>query len=313
MLCSNLLRRGLLWLVAAIATAIASPLSAQDMALNQVLIDGEGWQLLGKGYGFTEGPAADTKGNVYFTDIPNSRIHKIDPEGKISVFLENTEKANGLFFGPNGRLYGCQTGTKKIVSWDESGKMETVAEGISGNDLVVTRDGGVYCTEPENDQVWYISPKGEKRVVDKGLKFPNGVILWPDGGTLVVSELRGRYLYAYRVEADGSLAYKQPYYVPQLPDEPAAAIGGDGLTVDKVGRLYACTFAGLQMFDPTGRLGGVILKPQNAFLANVCFGGPKMDYLYVTCSDKVYRRKTKSVGVSYTPEPKLPEPKVDAK
>ena len=70
------------------------------------------------------------------------------------------------------------------------------------------------------------------------------------------------------------------------------------MTVDADGRLYVATRAGLQMFDPTGRMGGVILKPQQKYMSNATFGGPDLSYLYVTCSDKVYRRKTKTHGIS---------------
>lgn len=272
---------------------------AQDMPLTQVLIDGEGWEEVARGYKFTEGPAVDSQGNVFFTDIPNNRIHKIDvASGKVSIFVENTGGANGLMFGPDGRLFGCQNGKKKIVAWDTAGKESVIADEVESNDLVVTREGGVYFTDFGNKRVWYISPKGEKRVVDEGISRPNGIILWPDQGTLVVTDFAGPYLWVFRVEADGSLSSKQPYYMPRLPQGKKES-GADGMTIDSAGRLYAATFVGLQVFDPTGRLSGVILKPQPAFLSNVVFGGPKLDTLYVTCADKVYRRKTKVTGIRY--------------
>lgn len=270
------------------------------MPLTQVLVDGEGWELVADGFKFTEGPAVDAQGNVYFTDIPNSRIHKIDvATGKISLFAENTGKANGLMFGPDGRLYACASGEEKIVAYDSSGQKSTFAEGLKSNDLVIRRDGSMYVTDPENKQVWYINPKGEKRVVDSGLNFPNGVILWPDQGTLVVAEMRSPNLWAFRIEDDGSLSAKERYYTVQLPPGDSTEGGSDGMTVDSAGRLYVTTKVGLQMFDPTGRLGGNILKPQNRWLANVVLGGPKFDTFYVTCSDKVYKRKTKVSGVPY--------------
>ena len=71
------------------------------------------------------------------------------------------------------------------------------------------------------------------------------------------------------------------------------------MTVDDRGRLYVSTYAGIQMFDPTGRMGGVILKPQKKFLSNVVFGGPKFQTMYVTCTDRVYRRKVKPKGTPY--------------
>src|SRR5262245_23446251 len=179
------------------------------MPLGQVLIDGEGWQLVAEGYKFTEGPAVDRRGNVFFSDIPANRIHKIDAAGKVSVFAEDTAGSNGLMFGPDGRLYACRSGQRQIVAYDASpkaapAKFRVVAEDIDSNDLVVTSRGGIYVTDPPKRQVWYIDPKGEKRVVATGFA-PNGVILWPDEGTLVVTDSDDPHLWTFRVEADGSL------------------------------------------------------------------------------------------------------------
>jgi sugar lactone lactonase YvrE len=278
---------------------VTSIVSAQDMPLSQVLIDGEGWQLLSEGHAFTEGPAADKTGNVYFTDIPNNRIHKITVDGKVSVFAENTAKTNGLMFGPDGRLYGCRNGERRIVAYEANGQPHTIVEDIDCNDLVVGSNGRIFVTDPPNQRVWLVTLSGEKRIVASGFR-PNGIILWRDESTLVVTDSDQPHLWAFRVEADGSLAFQERYYGPlALPfgrDKP----GSDGLTIDKDGRLYVATAAGLQMFDPTGRLGGVILKPQPTKpLSNACFGGPDGSYLYVTNGDKVYRRKTKTAGIVY--------------
>jgi sugar lactone lactonase YvrE len=263
-----------------------------------VLVAGEDWQLVAEGFKFSEGPAVDRQGNVFFTDIPANRIHRADAAGKVSVFAEDTAAANGLMFGPDGRLYACRAGERKIVAYDTAAKPHTVAEDIDSNDLVVTSSGGMYVTDPPKKQVWYIDPRGNKRVVASGLA-PNGIILWPDEGTLVVTDSDKPHLWTYRVEADGSLKYGERYYQPLMMPAGRDRPGSDGMTVDREGRLYVCTHAGLQMFDPTGRLGGVIRKPQEKFLSNVVFGGEKLDYLYVTCTDKVFRRKVKPIGAPY--------------
>ena len=272
--------------------------AAQDMPLTQVLIDGEDWQLLADGFKFTEGPAADAQGNVCFTDIPNNRIHRIDLEGKVTVFAEQTAKTNGLMFGADGLLYGCRNGEKKIVAYQPNGSFETIVDDVECNDLVVASDGSIWFTDPANRRVWYVSPDHEKRVVVEGFR-PNGVILSAGQGSLVVTDSEQSHLWTFRVELDGSLSHRDRYYMPLqlLPgrDKP----GSDGMTVDDRGRLYVATHAGIQMFDPTGRLGGTIAKPQNRFLSNICFGGEGFGYLYATCSDKVYRRKVKPKGTPY--------------
>ncbi|HEY2250663.1 MAG TPA: SMP-30/gluconolactonase/LRE family protein [Planctomycetaceae bacterium] len=272
--------------------------SAQDMSVSGVLIDGQGWQLISEGYKFTEGPAADAEGQVFFTDIPNNRIHKIGLDDKVSVFAEATANTNGLMFGPDGLLYGCRNGDKRIVAYDKDAKMQTIAEDLTSNDLVVAGDGGIYVSDPPGGKIWYINSKREKKMVAEGLR-PNGVILWPDQGTLVVTDGAEPVLWTFRVERDGSLANKDRYYGPlQLP-VGGGGPGSDGMTVDSIGRLYVTTRVGLQMFDPTGRLGGTILKPQVGSLSNVCFGGKNLDTLYVTAGDKVYKRRVQAAGVRY--------------
>lgn len=289
------MRFGPLLLTASLLAAQDYP---QDMPLSRVLIEGEGWEVVAEGYRFTEGPAVDREGNVYFTDIPNSRIHRIDVSGKVTLFAENTARTNGLMFGPDGRLYGCRNGEKKIAAYDMDGGLHTIAEGVESNDIVVDSRGHIYFTDPDGEKVWHIPPGGKPAVVAKGWR-PNGIILWPGEGTLVVTDWREPVLWTFRVEADGRLSHRERYYLPVRTVEGRKGPGADGMTVDRAGRLYVATYAGLQMFDPTGRMGGVIAKPQNRFLSNAVFGGADFACLYVTCSDKVYRRKTRSPGAPY--------------
>jgi len=264
---------------------------------SDILRDGEQWKLVGEGYRFTEGPAFDGQGNLYFTDVGANRIHKVDAAGQVSVFVEKSDGANGLMFGADGKLYACQSGLKRIVTLDETGQATTLAEGVAGNDLAVTRDGGVYFTDFDNGKVWYVPPQGEQRVVDEGIKRPNGLILWPDGKTLVVAEFAGQHLWSFQVQDDGSLSAKQPFYTMNLTHGRTES-GADGMAVDSMNRVYVATHAGIQVFDDQGRLWEVLAKPQNAFISNVEFGGPNWDTLYVTCSDKVYALQTKAKGAT---------------
>ena len=270
--------------------------AAQENPLAEILIDGQGWELVGEGYTFTEGPAADAQGNLYFTDVFKSKIHRLNADGKPELFVDESYGTNGLEFGPDGRLYGCQNGKKRIVAYDSAGKDTTIAEDVNSNDLVVTKTGGVYFTDPGHHQVWYIPPKGEKRVVDSGLKYPNGLALTPDESTLVVVDMNDTHLWTFRIEPDGNLSMKQPFYTMQTIKAKKTS-GGDGMTIDAAGRAYATSEAGLQVFDTQGRLIGVIEKPQVAWLSNVAFGGPDFKTLYVTSSARVYKRNVKATGV----------------
>jgi len=272
---------------------------AGDMALSLVLIDGEGWEVVASGYQFTDAPCADADGNFYFTDVAKgTNIFKVGADGKVMPFIANAPKVSGLKFGPDGRLYACQGGLKRLLAFEvPSGKQAVIAEGVEPNDLTVTRKGRIYITETSKKQVTMIDTNGSARAVDKGITAPNGLTLSPDQGTLVVSDARGTNLWAFRIEKDGTLSAKAPYMTVRAPLEKPDISSGDGMTVDTAGRYYVATAVGLQMFDSTGRLGGVIAKPQNKFLSNAAFAGPGHDYLYVTCADKIFRRKTKAHGL----------------
>ena len=286
----------------------AFPGNARDKRplVTDIVDPAEPWQLVGEGYKFTEGPAADASGNVYFTDVPQDRIYHVDPDGKVSVFVTDSKGANGTMIGPDGRLYAVQGDSKRIVAYSIPGaEEETIAEDVEGNDLAIAHDGGIYVTEPKRKQVTYITPKREKRVVDTGMSFANGLILTPDQGQLIVADMRTRNLYAFRVEADGSLSNKQPYFTLYVP-AMASESGADGLTVDAEGRLYSTSAVGLQVCDQAGRVNAILCKPQRAWLSNVCFGGKDLDTLYVTCGDKVFKRKTKTKGVLSAKPPVLP-------
>jgi sugar lactone lactonase YvrE/enterochelin esterase-like enzyme len=267
--------------------------------LREILMPGEGWKPVAEGYKFTEGPAVNARGEVFFNDVPESKTYKIGLDGKVGVFLSDTRKGDGQAFGPDSRLYSVAGGTEQILAWDTQGKSTVIAEGFCGNDLVVRHDGAIYVTHPgwngsDPSQVWYISPKGEKKVVDKGLRFSNGLTLSPDQSLLYVADSRSHWVYSYQVQPDGSLAHKQKYYHLHVPDA-ADDCGADGLRVDRDGRLYAATRLGIQVCDQAGRVNCIIPTP-NGKISNLCFGGENFDTLYATCGDKVYSRKLKVKG-----------------
>ncbi|MBI3861190.1 MAG: SMP-30/gluconolactonase/LRE family protein [Planctomycetia bacterium] len=282
--------------------------------LREILAPGEGWKLVAEGYKFTEGPAVNARGEVFYNDVPESKTFKVGLDGKVSVFLNDTKKGDGQAFGPDGRLYSVAGGTEQILAWDADGKSTVVADGFRGNDLVVRHDGGIYVTHPgwngtDPSQVWYISPKGEKKVVDKGLRFSNGLTLSPDQSLLYVADSRTHWVYSYQVQPDGSLAHKQKYYHLHVPDT-ADDSGADGLRVDRDGRLYVATRLGIQVCDQAGRVNCIIPTP-NGKLSNLCFGGENFDTLYATCGDKVYSRKLKVKGaIAWQPPIKPAAPRL---
>jgi sugar lactone lactonase YvrE/enterochelin esterase-like enzyme len=266
--------------------------------VTEILDPDQGWQLVSEGHQFTDGPAVDRQGDVYFTDTKASRIYKVDhATGRASLWKEDTGRAGGMMFGPDGRLYAGQGARKQIVAYStEDGSETVIATEVEGNDLAVSARGGIYVTDSPGKRVWLIDAKGGKRVVHEGLEFPNGVRLSADQARLLVADYRTRWVWSFDIGADGALNHPEPFYRLETPDEPIAA-GADGMAVDTEDFLYVTTRLGVQVCDPAGRVVAIIDKPQPSTLSHVVFAGPGLDWLYVTAGDKVFRRKIRRTGV----------------
>lgn len=294
---------------------LAKPVNTRQPVM-ELIQPGEEWQVVSAGHAFTEGPAADLAGNLYFSDIPASQIWKITPGAKAALFAQNTHGNNGLKIGPDGRLYGCQSEANRVVAYDvNTAKVTVIADGIQDcNDLAISNKGDIYVTEPPTGQVWHISPAGDKSVViqkQNGIQLPNGIGFTPDQGRLIVDDTRGVNFWIFDILSDGTLTHGAPLYTAQLPPMDHES-GADGLCVDRQGRLYVATRLGLQVFDSSGRVIAIINKPQeakvhNAWLSNVTFGGKELTDLYITCGDKVYRRKMKVKGALGLEPPLKPD------
>jgi sugar lactone lactonase YvrE len=285
--------------------------ASQNRMLNEILAPGEDWVRVWEGGKFTEGPAANANGEIYFNDIPNSKTYRVAPDGQVTEFVADSQRANGMAFGPDGRLFVAATGAEKILSYDPKGAATEVASGIKANDLVALHSGHLYATEPSTDakapsRLWLIKPDGTKRVVDTGLKFSNGIAASPDQTLLYVADSRTHWVYSYQIQPDGSLRHKQRYYWLHEPDT-ADDSGADGLDVDADGRLYVATRLGVQVCDQAGRV-NVILPTPNGRASNVAIGGPGQDTLFVTAGDQVFKRKLRvRAAQSYHP-PIRPKP-----
>ena len=280
--------------------------------LQEILAEGEGWQLVGEGYKFTEGAANNAAGEVFFNDVAAGKTYRVAADGKPAEFLADSKKGDGQAFGADGKLYA--NAGNQVLAWDPQGQSTVVAEGFRGNDLVVRSDGSIYVTEPGWDgtkasNIWLIKPGGEKRIVDTGLKFSNGITLSTDQSLLYVDDSRSHWIYSYQIEPDGSLKNKQRYYHLHEPDT-ADDSGADGMEVDSAGRLYVATRLGIQVCDQAGRVNCILPTP-NGKVSNVVFGGSDFSTLYATCADKVYKRKLLAKGApSFLPPAKPEKPKL---
>lgn len=276
------------------------------MPLSQILIEGEDWEPIVEGYEFTDGLCTDAEGNLYFSDVKGgTAVYKTDLEGKTTEFIKDAPGISGLQWGSDGKLYACVAKEQRVVVFDKEGEETELANEVRPNDLVVTHDGNLYFTMTPTKEIRRIDPEGKMTVVSEGdVTKPNGITLSRDQGTLAVSDHGGKHVWAFRIEKDGSLSAAEGYMEMRTPVKDPEIAKGDGMATDVHGRYYVTTAEGLQMFDPTGRMGGVMPKPDpEANLVSVCFAGPDHAYLHVANGGTIYRRKTKTRGALFFEEP----------
>jgi gluconolactonase len=258
-------------------------------------------KLLADGFLFTEGPAYDGKGNIYFTDQPNDRIMLWTSTGNLSVYLQPAGRSNGLSFDNKGNLWACADEKNSLWCIDPDKNITIIPSEYQGkalngpNDLWNTTDGGVYFTDPFYKRSWwdhdsmpqpiqavyYLSPdhKTITRVTDD-LEQPNGIVGTPDGTTLFVADIRANKTWKYTINKNGSLSNKKLF----------CEKGSDGMTIDLKGNIYL-TGNGVTVFDKNGVLLGTIPVPEK-WTANVCFGGKDMKTLFITASKSFYSIRT---------------------
>jgi gluconolactonase len=294
--------------IGAALSALALPALAQSPGIPGVLAPGVEPELVQEGFVFTEGPVGTADGGLYFSDIRPNKTYFLDPGGKIAQVRENTNGANGIALTKDGELLFAEGEGRRISKRGKDGAMTTLTEGppgkplLSPNDLIVDAKGGIYFTDPgprpvvpgRPTYVYYL-PAGAKQpvLVDGEVARPNGLTLTNDGKTLIVDDTIGPTVFAYDVQPDGSVKNKRAF--AQLRDIPAGKeSGADGLAIDRNDRVYITTVTGVQVFDAKGQYLGTIKAGRQA--ANVAFGGPGKNTLYLTAREGLYRVKTLAQG-----------------
>jgi gluconolactonase len=263
-------------------------------------------QKLSGEFQFTEGPASDSEGNVYFTDQPNDRIMRWGTDGKLSTFMQPCGRSNGLCFDGKGNLIACADEKNELWSIDPRTKHVTVlVKEYQGkllnapNDVWVHPDGSIYFSDPmyardywkrdpkeqqDGHHVYRLSPdrKTLERVT-QDLTQPNGIIGTPDGKTLYVADIDAKKTYAYDIGRDGKLSNKRLF----------CEMGSDGMTLDSEGNVYL-TGKGVTVFDKSGKKVEQIDVPGEGWTANVCFGGSDGRTLFITASKGLYSIRTRT-------------------
>lgn len=311
---SAILPDALRWLWRDYPTPIAKPVNGtRHFLTNNVLYPDKDWELVGSGYKSAGSLAADNEGNVYFTDAPSNRIHKVGVDGKVSVFKENTGGATALMFGPDGRLYASQPARRKIVAFAPDGRETTVISDVTATDLAIDGKQQIFFTDSANKQLWYVDPNGNKRIAATGIAEPFGVRFSPDHAFLMVSDSAGRDIWSYLVKPNGTLNYGVPFLRLELPGEVESTqlrSGAMGMAVDSDGFLYTATLLGVQIIDPPGKTVGILNKPGGNVPTHLTFGGPDFKALYASAAGKVYRRSIKRQGTRTSVVVKTAKPRL---
>lgn len=262
------------------------------------------------GFAFVEGPAVADDGTLFFTDIPNQRIHRWTERDGVSVLQDPSGHANGLLWTADRGLLACRMDGEVVAIDPSDGRTTVLASTFDGkrfnapNDLTRDADGGIYFTDPlymapeplpqGRMSVYYLAPSGDVTRVVEDLPAPNGIVLSPDGRTLYVIPSRDPQVRAYEVEGPGKLGAERIHCRLTLSDKASPESGGDGGAVDEQGNLYVTTELGVQIVAPDGKLLGTIAFPE--YPANVTFGGEEFRTLIVTARTGVYRVRTNARG-----------------
>jgi gluconolactonase len=295
-----------LWILALAAGTML--LSHAAASASSIIAPGATVHKVSAAFQFTEGPAVDAAGNVFFTDQPNDRIMQWSPDGTITPYLQPAGRANGMYFDRKGNLIACADEKNELWSIAPDRKVTVLIKDYQGkllngpNDVWVRPDNGLYFTDPLYKRpYWKRDPapqQGGEHVyflgadratplrVTEDLKQPNGIIGTPDGKILYVADIGAGKTYAYDIQADGTLRNKRLF----------CALGSDGMTIDNRGNLYL-TGKGVTVFDPTG---GKIeqIAIDEPWTANVGFGGADRQTLFITASKSVYTLRMLTKGVT---------------
>ena len=286
---------------------LVSKFSTDTGIIESLIAPGDTPVLISNKFSFTEGPAVDKYGNIFFTDQPNDRIWEYDTDGKLSLFMDKTGRSNGLYFDKKGNLIACADEQNQLRSVSTGKKVKVLIKDFNGqtfngpNDLWVNPvNGGIYFTDPyykrdywkkdhshmEEQRVYYL-PKNKKKavIVEAELVKPNGIIGTPDGKFLFIADIGANKTFKYRINDDGSLSEKQLF----------TNQGSDGMTIDNKGDIYL-TGKGVSIYNPMGQLIQQVPIPEN-WTANICFGGKDNNILFITASKSVYILPMKVKGV----------------
>ncbi len=291
-------------MVGSLFSAIGIPATAWAQS---VTAPGAKLKLVAGDFKFTEGPAADREGNVYFTDQPNDRILRWDVRGAVTTFMSPSGRSNGLYFAPDGRLIACADDNNELWAIGADGTHEVLVGKVDGkrlngpNDVWVLEDGTMYFTDPYYKRPYWKRTEGEESphgvyrleagakapvLVDQDYRQPNGIVGDSQRKKLYVSDIGANKTYVYDIQADHQLSERRLF----------CEQGSDGMTLDDQGNLYLTGKPGVMIYNGEGKQIEVIAVPEN-WTANVTFGGEDRSTLFITASRGFYSIPMQTKGV----------------
>lgn len=278
--------------------------------VRDILLPGEGWQLVEKGYRDARGPACNAAGEVFFADPAANKCYRIGTDGKPTVFLADAGHAEALSVGPGGELYAVSTASGQLMRYDGAGKAKKIAEGLRGRYVLARPDGALYVSGPgskseQTDNIWLVKD-GKVTVVDSGIKHATGMAYRPDQWLLSVADGQSRWVYSFEVKPDGTLANKERFFWLHQFDWDENA-GPEAVCYAQEGQMFVATREGIQVCADDGPTQVILPMPDRSRVLGVCIGGPEHDTLYAFCGDKIWKRKVKTHGFgAFSPCAKSP-------
>jgi gluconolactonase len=259
----------------------------------EILIQGEDWQLVAEGFKSTRGPACNARGEVFFADTSNNKIHRIGLDGNVSEFVADAGAAHCVTVGADGTLFTISEKSGKLMRYDAAGKGSVVMDGILGHSILARPDGSLYVTT--NDEtpnspgsVWLIKD-GKKTQVDSGIKFATGLAYRPDQWLLSVAEGHSKWVYSYQINEDGTLANKERFFHLHVADWDEDA-GPESLCYSIEGRQFVATRSGVQVSADDGPTQVIIPVPDRSRVIGVALGGPDKHTLFAFCGNRIWKR-----------------------
>ena len=266
--------------------------------VQDVILPGEGWQLVADGLHDARGPASNAKGEVFFVQA-KGQIDRLDVDGHVQPFAADVGAASSLAVGPQGEVYSVSTESAEIQRYDSTGKATVIAQGIHGKYIQAMPNGGLYVTavgEKIPGAIYFLKD-GKQTLVDSGPAFTAGLAYRPDQWLLSVAEAGSKWVDSYQINPDGTLTNKERFFHLVVPDwEDSAA--PESVCYAKEGQMLVATNMGIQICADDGPTQVILPLPENARPIGVCLGGADRDTLFAFCGDKIYKRKVKihSIG-----------------